>query len=86
MPEAALHATVTTILLLGGKWFTFALNLPLLAFNVNKYLKQQHKLDATEIFRTVTKHKQEAFIKMIFHLIIFFYYLYAMIMALVGES
>jgi hypothetical protein len=33
-------------------------------------------LDATEIFRTLDGHKKEAFIKLGFYLLSFFYYLY----------
>lgn len=32
--------------------------------------------DATEIFRTLSNHKKESFIKLGFYLLSFFYYLY----------
>ena len=35
-----------------------------------------HMYDATEIFRTLPAHKKEAFIKLGFYLLSFFYYLY----------
>lgn len=35
-----------------------------------------HMYDATEIFRTLPAHKKEAFIKLGFYLVTFFYYLY----------
>ena len=41
-------------------------------------------LDATEIFRTLNRHKKESFAKLGFHLIMFFFYLYAMIVALIA--
>ena len=47
-------------------------------------LNGQHMLDATEIFRTLNRHKKESFIKLGFHLIMFFFYLYAMIVALIA--
>ena len=45
-------------------------------------------LDATEIFRTLGRHKKESFIKLGFHLLMFFFYLYSMIVALIkaGEE
>lgn len=43
-------------------------------------------LDATEIFRTLNRHKKESFIKLGFHLIMFFFYLYAMIVALIAGT
>jgi len=37
---------------------------------------KNHMYDATEIFRTLSGHKKESFIKLGFYLISFFYYLY----------
>lgn len=62
----------------------------------------QHLLDATEIFRKLNVHKkvrnpgsrrmmeanlnQESFIKLGFHLLMFFFYLYSMIVALIRDE
>ncbi|CCE82256.1 Piso0_001973 [Millerozyma farinosa CBS 7064] len=86
IPEAGLHAVLSLLFLVNGYWFMFLLNLPLLAFNVRKFLNNNHLLDATEIFRTLSKHKKESFIKLGFHLLMFFFYLYRMIMALVADD
>ena len=67
-------------------YITFLLNAPLLAHNVNKIVNKIHMLDATEIFRTLSKHKKESFLKLGFHLLVFFFYLYRMIVALVAED
>jgi hypothetical protein len=45
---------------------------------------KNHMYDATEIFRTLSGHKKESFIKLGFYLISFFYYLYRMILALIS--
>jgi len=68
-----------------GQWLSLFWNLPLLAFNVQKVQQQNHMYDATEIFRTLSVHKKESFIKLGFYLISFFYYLYRMILALIAE-
>ncbi|ODQ79387.1 hypothetical protein BABINDRAFT_161790 [Babjeviella inositovora NRRL Y-12698] len=86
LPEAALHGIITVLFLINGYWFTFLLNLPLAAYNVNKVIKKNHLLDATEIFRTLSKHKKESFVKLAFHLVLFFFYLYRMIVALVADA
>lgn len=86
IPEAGLHAVVTVLFLLNGYWFTFLLNLPLLAYNVRAFIKKNNLLEPTEIFRTLSKHKKESFLKLGFHLAMFFYYLYRMIMALVSDD
>lgn len=41
-----------------------------------RVLSKNHMYDATEIFRTLSGHKKESFIKLGFYLISFFYYLY----------
>ncbi|KAG7698013.1 hypothetical protein KL930_001675 [Ogataea haglerorum] len=86
VPEAAVHAMLTTLFLVNGYWFTFLLNVPILAYNANKIYNKNHLLDATEIFRTLSKHKKESFVKLGFHLLMFFYYLYRMIAALIADD
>lgn len=67
--------------LINGYWIALLLNLPLVAFNVKKILDNAHLLDATEIFRKLNVHKKESFFKLGFHLIMFFFYLYSMIVS-----
>ncbi|GAC76148.1 ER vesicle integral membrane protein [Moesziomyces antarcticus T-34] len=67
-------------------WVAFLLNAPLVAFNVNKVMNKNHTLDATEIFRTLSAHKKQCFIKLGFYLVSFFYYLYRMILALIADT
>ena len=38
LPEHGAHAFLTLLFLLGGQWIALALNLPLVAFNANKYV------------------------------------------------
>lgn len=102
IPEAAVHAFLTFLFLINGYWLALVLNLPLLAFNGKKIFDNQHLLDATEIFRKLNVHKkvgsqacikpqeanehQESFIKLGFHLLMFFFYLYSMIVALIRDE
>jgi len=86
LPEAFAHGFLTLLFLLSGQWVAFLLNAPLLAYNANKVLKQNHMFDATEIFRTMGKQKNEVFFKLGFYLLSFFYYLYRMILALIQED
>lgn len=85
-PKIILHGVLSVLLLVTGHWITFLLNVPLLAFNINTVIKNQYTLDATEIFRTLNRHKKESFAKLGFHLIIFFVYLYCMIVAMLGDN
>jgi protein cornichon len=47
-------------------------------------MNKKFHYDATEIFRTLPDQKKECFVKLGFYLILFFYYLYRMIDALVS--
>lgn len=86
LPDFAIHGFLSVLFLVNGYWFPFLINLPLLAFNVQKVVNKNYLLDATEIFRTLNKQKRESFIKLGFFLFLFFFYLYRMIMALVRED
>lgn len=85
LPEMCAHGFLTVLFLLNGQWIALAINLPLLAYNVHKFMNKTYLLDATEIFRTLMTHKKESFLKLGFYLLTFFFYLYRMIMALVAE-
>ena len=86
LPEMLAHAFLTLLFLLSGQWLAFFINLPLLAYNANKIKNKNHTYDATEIFRTLSRHKVESYLKLAFFLISFFYYLFRMILALINES
>ena len=57
-----------------------------LFLRVFRIFENQHLLDATEIFRKLNVHKKESFIKLGFHLLMFFFYLYSMIVALIRDE
>lgn len=56
------------------------------AIACHRIVDNAHLLDATEIFRKLNVHKKESFIKLGFHLIMFFFYLYSMIVALIKDE
>jgi len=92
-PEAIVHGFLWFLFffncLTGGSyWIALILNTPLLAWNIkkSKWVDNTYKLDATEIFRKLNIHKRESFIKLGFHLILFFFYLYSMIVALIKDE
>ncbi|KAI8976738.1 cornichon protein-domain-containing protein [Pilobolus umbonatus] len=70
LPEMGAHAFLFFMLLINGSWMAVLLNLPLVAYNVKKVMDGRHMYDATEIFRTLSQHKKECFIKLGFYLIV----------------
>ncbi|TIB71143.1 cornichon [Wallemia mellicola] len=77
LPEAAFHGFLTILFLICGQWLTFIINAPLLGFNIRKTINNNNFYDATEIFRTLSVHKKESFLKLAFYLISFFFALIA---------
>ncbi|KAG4302316.1 hypothetical protein PCANB_001592 [Pneumocystis canis] len=86
LPEAIIHGFAVFLFLLTRHWLPLMLNFPLFAYNVNKIVTNQYTLDATEIFRTLSWHKKESFIKLSIYLLFFFFYLYLMISTLIQNS
>ncbi|OUM58879.1 hypothetical protein PIROE2DRAFT_47568 [Piromyces sp. E2] len=72
LPNYIGHAVLTMLFLFMGKWLTLLFNLPLLAYNIKRYMDNKHMYDATEIFRTLPYDKKESFIKLIFFFLSFF--------------
>lgn len=78
-----IHTLISVLLLINGYWISFLINVPLLAFNIRKIVTNTQFLDATEIFRTVSKRKLESFIKLGLYFLYFFVYLYCMIQGMI---
>lgn len=47
LPEAAVHAFLTLLFLLNGYWVALVLNLPLLGWNIKKFVATSHKTFVT---------------------------------------
>lgn len=86
LPEIGLHSFVALTMLLSGNWFSLILNLPILVWNFDKVFKKRIRLDATEIFRTVSRHQKESFVKLGMYLMLFLWYLYQMITTLIADG
>ena len=63
MPTSAIHSIYQNM-------FRFLIT------HCDRIMNKTHMYDATEIFRTLSGHKKESFIKLGFYLLSFFYYLY----------
>lgn len=91
LPEYFIHILINLLFLLGGEWFSLALNVPLIAYHINRYrtrpiMSSAGLYDPTSIMNadTLGKCQREGWIKMAFYLISFFYYLYGMIYNLIS--
>uniref|UniRef100_A0A3P9DHR4 Cornichon family member 4 n=1 Tax=Maylandia zebra TaxID=106582 RepID=A0A3P9DHR4_9CICH len=81
----------TMLMLVSMHWFILLLNLPVAAWNIYRYLKvpmgNMGVFDPTEIHNRglLKSHMKEAMIKLGYHLLCFFIYLYSMILALIND-
>lgn len=91
VPELVGQALTTVLMLVSMHWFVFLLNLPVAAWNVFRFVKvpmgNMGVFDPTEIHNRgqLKSHMKEAMIKLGFHLLCFFIYLYSMILALIND-
>lgn len=101
LPEYGLHFIMTLIFFLCGEWMTVAINLPLLAYNLNRLYQVYTKsprtrwlierisnvYDPTTIMNSdqLARATREGWIKLFFNLFAFFYYIYGLISTLVAE-
>lgn len=80
------HGILSLLLLLSGNFTAFLWNAPLLAYHAYLVNSNEHMNDPTEIFPRLTRKKVEAFGKMGFFLLSFFYYLYRLVLSLVDTD
>lgn len=102
LPEYAIHLFMTTLFLLCGEWITVIINLPLLAYNINRlyqvYVKAPRSksfldrisgiYDPTSIMNSdqLARATKEGWIKLFFNLFGFFYYIYGLISTLISAG
>ena len=84
--EDSAQAVQTIIILFSGQWFSLLLCLPMTIYNAMRYHKTGLKFDATTIFKTVRDSRIESMVKLVYYFIMFCYFLYSMIWALVKWS
>lgn len=102
LPEYVIHLFMTVIFLMCGEWITVLINIPLLAYNVNRlyqvYVKSPRSksfidrvsniYDPTSIMNSdqLARATKEGWIKLFFNLFGFFYYIYGLISTLVSAE
>jgi len=90
LPEYIIHGCFIVAFLICQEWISILINLPLLAYHVNRYMKrpvmsQPGLYDPTTIMNAdiLNYCMREGWCKLCFYLVTFFYYLYRMIYVLV---
>ena len=76
VPEYAAQAAITVLLLLTGKWVSGLLSLALTAYHARAYMRQEHVVDVTEVFRQIPRQKVIRIVKLIIYLVAFVYFIF----------
>lgn len=84
-PEYAGHLLLTLFMLSRGYITAVLLNIPLILFHFKRYSQRKHHVESTSIFNELDKERKIAQIKLAFHLVLFFIYLYYFIAMLVSQ-
>lgn len=92
LPEIVAHGVITVLLLVHFQWIFFLFNAPLLGWLVYRFVnKPTGNVGVYDPAEIHNRHElkgfiKEAMIKLGFHLLFFFLYLYSMISALLNED
>lgn len=68
VPEFIGQGLLCALFLFTGHWVMFLLMLPLASYHVMLYVKRQHLLDVTEVFRVLNAEKKFRIVKLTFYL------------------
>lgn len=68
VPEFIAQGLLCALFLFTGHWVMFLLMLPLACYHGMLYVKQQHLLDVTEVFRVLNAEKKFRIVKLTFYL------------------
>ncbi|XP_011500226.1 PREDICTED: protein cornichon isoform X1 [Ceratosolen solmsi marchali] len=90
LPEYGIHIFINLLFLITGEWMSLILNVPLIAYHINRYrnrpvMARTGLYDPTSIMNLhdLNTCQREGWVKLAFYLLSFFYYLYGMISSLI---
>eukprot|EP00850_Spirogloea_muscicola_P015876 SM000125S26081 [mRNA] locus=s125:283292:284582:+ [translate_table: standard] len=78
-PEAALHAGLSVLHLVTGRWIFALLNAPLVAYHARLWQRREHLVDVTEIFVQLPAAKKMRLLKLFFYLLLFVISIYKLV-------
>ncbi|KAK9809141.1 hypothetical protein WJX72_010007 [[Myrmecia] bisecta] len=79
VPELIAQGSMSVLLLGTGKWIAGPLHALLTAFNVRVWMRQEHRLDVTEVFKQLPREKKIRIFKLVFYLVSFVLIIYRLV-------
>ncbi|XP_031740205.1 protein cornichon homolog 1 isoform X1 [Cucumis sativus] len=71
IPEFLVQGVFCSLFLFTGHWFMFLITVPVTCYHINLFLKREHLIDVTEVFRALKREKYFRLAKLIFYLLLF---------------
>ncbi|KAF3442598.1 hypothetical protein FNV43_RR16514 [Rhamnella rubrinervis] len=70
VPESIVHGVLCALFLLTWHWFLFLITVPMSCYVAMLFVKRQHLLDVTEVFRLLSGEKRLRKLKLAFYLLL----------------
>lgn len=70
------QAVLATWLTVTGKWIAASIHISVCIYNLRTYLRREHQVDVTEIFRQLPKQKMMRMVKLVVYLFAFVLIIY----------
>lgn len=70
LPEFIGQGVLCALCLLTGHWLMFLLNVPVTCYHAMLYVKREHLIDVTEVFRVLSAEKKFRIAKLVLYLIV----------------
>ncbi|XP_011020289.1 PREDICTED: protein cornichon homolog 1-like isoform X1 [Populus euphratica] len=80
LPEFVLQAVLSLLLLLTGHWILFLLAVPLTCYHAMLFIRRQHLIDVTEVFRNLNTDKKRRMIKLGVYMIFFTIFIFRFVL------
>ncbi|KAL9398422.1 hypothetical protein Peur_007383 [Populus x canadensis] len=85
LPEFVLQAVLSLLLLLTGRWILFLLAVPLTCYHAILFIRRQHLIDVTEVFRNLNTDKKRRMIKLGVYMIFFTIFIFRVVLFAVNH-
>lgn len=82
IPEFLLQGAFCAFFLFSAHWIMFLFTLPVAVYHARLFMKGEHLVDVTEIFRTLSLEKKYRLIKLAIYLVFFFLVIVRLVIAI----
>ncbi|XP_014511262.1 protein cornichon homolog 1 isoform X1 [Vigna radiata var. radiata] len=81
LPEFIGQGALCALCLFTGHWFMFLLTVPVTCYHARLYVKREHLIDVTEVFRVVNAEKKFRIVKLALYLTVLIVTIFRMLAA-----